>query len=100
MPLLLESYLTGMRIHVVGLSYVVRKKDCTENSEAQARQVPPRDPDQVAGDGRDGPLEYLIDIAEFDDLSVVENGNAVGKLSCQGKVVRDQHIGCLEIVLA
>lgn len=83
-----------------GSTCAVRTKDYTEKSGSQARQVGPRDPDQLTGDGRRGLLEYLIDVAELDDLSVVENGNAVGKLSCQGKVVRDEHIGGSEIVLA
>ena len=44
-------------------------------------------------------MEYLIDVSELDDLSLVENGHSIGKLSSQGKVVRDQHIGRLSIVL-
>lgn len=71
----------------------------TDNSFSKRFRVRPSDLEQFECDRRGRLAKHPIDVPQLDDLTVVEDGDSIGQLPSQWKVVRDQHVRHMAIFL-
>ena len=68
---------------------------CRSKSDVECCQSGSRYSEQFERDRRSRSAKNPIDVPDFDNLTLIEDSHAIGELSCQGKVVSDQHEGRL-----